>query len=146
MHILTNLFFRNLYTNNSDMQNALVEIKKPCKVDLNTMTPDANGRFCNVCQTSVIDFTNKTPDEIALYFQMHAGKKNCGIFKTSDIKTGNRLDNFISFLHSNQLKFVAVVVTGLLVLTGCKTKKHTTSGYGATRFLDEKTNSIENVK
>ena len=128
------------------MQKAIVEIKKPCRVDLNTMIPDEKGRFCGVCQTSVIDFTNKTPDEIALYFRIHAAEKNCGIFKNSDVKTDNTFDNLISFLYSKKLKFVAIFITGLLILTGCKTKKQTTTSYGSGRALDEKTNSIENVK
>ena len=128
------------------MYKAIVEIKKPCRVDLKTMIPDEKGIFCGVCQTAVIDFTDKTPDEIAQYFQLQKNEKNCGIFKNTDVKTDSKFDNLIFFLHSRKLKFVAIFITGLLILTGCKTKKQTTTSYGSGRALDEKTNSIENVK
>jgi hypothetical protein len=128
------------------MQKAIVEIKKPCSVDLKSMDSDASGKLCQVCQTRVIDFTKKSPNEIALYFQLHKSQKNCGIFNNSILKTENKLDNLISRLHSKELRLLALFITGLLIFAGCKTKKHTGTTYGTPRFLDEKTNSIENIK
>ena len=57
------------------MQKAIVEIKKPCLVNLDLMNSDEKGKFCTVCQTSVIDFTNKSSDDIALYFQTYKNEK-----------------------------------------------------------------------
>lgn len=128
------------------MQKAIVEIKKPCKVNLDSMDSDANGKYCTVCQISVIDFTQKSAEEITSYFQTYKSQKTCGIFKSEIVKTGNKLDSFISYLYHKKLKFVGVLITGLLILTGCKTKKQTTTYYGSGRALDEKINSIENVK
>ncbi len=145
MHILKTYFFRNLCIQNWVMQKAIIEIKKPCRVDLNSMIPDEKGRFCNVCQTSVIDFTQKSTEEITSYFKTYKSEKTCGIFNSEIVQTGNMPDGIISYLYHKKLKFVAVLITGLLILTGCKTKKHVTS-YGTPRLLDEKTNSIENVK
>ena len=138
----------HLNINNHPMKptNLIISIPEPCHEDWNKMQPDEKGKFCSVCQTSVIDFTNKTTDEIALYFQVHIGEKKCGIFKSCDVKTDNKIDNLITFLYSKKLKFIAVFITGLLILTGCKTKKHTGTTYGGPRFLDKKTNSIESVK
>ena len=127
------------------MQKAIIEIKKPCRVNLNSMTPDEKGRFCSVCETSVIDFTQKSTEEITSYFQTYKSEKTCGIFKSEIVKTDNKLDGFIWYLYHKKLKFVAVLLTSLLIITGCKTKKHVTS-YGTPRLLDEKINSIENVK
>lgn len=127
------------------MQKVIVEIKKPCEVDLNLMAPDSKGRFCSVCQTSVVDFTNKSSEEIVMYFQQEYNQNACGTFNAWDVKTGNKLDNFISYLYSKKLKFVAVLITTILILSGCKTRKHGRTS-GNVRFLDEKINTIENVK
>ncbi|MVN20574.1 energy transducer TonB [Mucilaginibacter arboris] len=43
-----------------------------------------DGRFCNNCQKTVIDFTNKTPDEIAAYL-MSSTTKVCGRFQQSQL-------------------------------------------------------------
>ena len=128
------------------MQKVIIEIKKPCHVDLNTMVSDEKGKFCSVCQTTVVDFTNKSPDEIALYFKENQYISNCGTFNSWDVKTDRKIDQLISFLQNKKLKFLSVFVIGLLVLSGCRTRKgrHTTGQ--TARFLDEKTNSIENVK
>ena len=127
------------------MQKAIVEIKKPCLVNLDLMNSDEKGKFCTVCQTSVIDFTNKSSDDIALYFQTYKNEKICGKFDSRIVKTDNKLDSFVLFLYFKKLKFVAVIITGILIITGCKTKKHTSS-YGTPRFLDEKPQVIESLK
>lgn len=128
------------------MTKPIIEIKKPCEVNLHSMPLDSKGRFCSVCQTTVIDFTQKSTHEIASYFQTYKSEKVCGIFKSEIVMTDNNFDNLISYLHSKKLRFVAVLITGVLILTGCKTKKHTGTTYGGPRFLDEKMNPIENVK
>jgi hypothetical protein len=127
------------------MQKAIIEIKKPCTVNLDLMNSDEKGKFCTVCQTSVIDFTNKSPDEIAVYFRTYKNEKICGKFDPHIVKTGNKIDSFVLYLYSKKLKFVAIIITGILFLTGCKTKKHTSS-YGTPRFLDEKPQTIESLK
>jgi len=127
------------------MEQKLVEIKKPCTVNLDSVIPNENGKFCSVCQTSVIDFTQKSTEEIASYFQTYRPEKMCGVFKSELVQTDSKLDVFISYLYSNKLRYVAILVIGILIITGCKTKKHTQT-MGNVRFLDEKINTIESVK
>lgn len=120
-----------------------VEIKKPCTVDLSTMSSNSVGKFCTVCQTSVVDFTDKSPDEIALYFKTHSTEKICGTYNRWDVKTDSKLDSMLFYLQNKKLKFAALFIIGLLVLTGCRTRKGRTMG---ARFFRENTNAIENIK
>ena len=48
------------------------------------MKPVAGGRFCNDCQKKVVDFTNKTADEIAAYL-MSSTSHVCGRFTASQL-------------------------------------------------------------
>ncbi|WP_427872009.1 hypothetical protein [Flavobacterium sp. MMS24-S5] len=49
------------------------------------MTPDETGRFCRVCNKSVIDFTSKLPEEIQHFFLQNQDQKICGRFKNSQL-------------------------------------------------------------
>ena len=62
-----------------------ITIPKPCHEDWNAMTPEESGRFCSVCTKGVVDFTNKTSDEIQQYFIENQGQKICGRFKNEQI-------------------------------------------------------------
>ncbi|RAR72922.1 energy transducer TonB [Flavobacterium aciduliphilum] len=66
-----------------------ITIPKPCHEDWNAMTPDETGRFCNVCTKQVLDFTNKTTEEIQQYFVQNQRKDVCGRFKNEQV---NRLE------------------------------------------------------
>jgi hypothetical protein len=60
-----------------------ITIPEPCHEDWNKMTPNDNGRFCGSCSKTVVDFTNKLPDEIQAYFLQHTNV--CGRFKKSQL-------------------------------------------------------------
>ncbi|MGI4805397.1 MAG: energy transducer TonB [Janthinobacterium lividum] len=51
-----------------------------CNRNWDDMVPVKNGRFCNDCQKKVVDFTDKTNDEIAAYL-MGSTTKVCGRFQ-----------------------------------------------------------------
>jgi hypothetical protein len=129
------------------MQNSIIEIKKPCFVNLDSVIADEKGKWCSVCQTSVIDFTNKSPEEIAAYLQNNSAKSNCGTFNSWDVKTNSKTDQLISYLQSKKLKFLAVFVIGVLILTGCRVRTKGVVSHGQNpRILNEASQSIENVK
>ncbi len=104
------------------MQKEIIEIKEPCRVNLDSVLPDENGRFCSVCQKSVIDFTTKSPEEIASYLQKNSAQKPCGTFNSWDVKSERKVDRLIIFLQQNRLKFLAVFIIGLMTITGCRTR------------------------
>jgi hypothetical protein len=50
------------------------------------MLPDATGRYCNSCQKPVIDFTEKTDEEIQQYILNNFNQPLCGRFKNTQIQ------------------------------------------------------------
>jgi len=65
--------------------NFKIIIPKPCNEDWDKMTQDATGRFCLACNKSVIDFTNKLPEEIQHFFLKNQDREICGRFKNSQL-------------------------------------------------------------
>ena len=65
--------------------NYIISIPEPCHKDWNSMTPDANGKFCNSCSKSVIDFTNKTDTEIHAMMMDRKDEKVCGHFNKTQV-------------------------------------------------------------
>lgn len=62
-----------------------ITIPKPCHEDWNKMTPNEQGSFCGKCCKTVVDFTNKSPDEIKNTLLAESGKKVCGRFTTNQL-------------------------------------------------------------
>ena len=64
-----------------------ITIPKPCHEDWNNMSPDETGRFCSVCTKGVVDFSNKTSEEIQNYLFQNQEQKVCGRFRNDQINT-----------------------------------------------------------
>ena len=64
-----------------------LKIINPCKENWNSMTPNELGRFCLLCDKTVIDFTKMSPDEIKVYLQKNGRKRICGRIPREPIKT-----------------------------------------------------------
>jgi hypothetical protein len=52
-------------------------IKEPCNKNWNDLHPNSQGAFCNACSKTVIDFTEKTNEEILAYLSQST-EKVCG--------------------------------------------------------------------
>lgn len=65
--------------------NYIISIPEPCHEDWNSMTLETNGKFCNSCRKSVIDFTNKTDEEIHKMMIERKDEKVCGHFKKTQV-------------------------------------------------------------
>lgn len=63
-----------------------LHIQKPCTEDFHQFTKTVRGGFCQSCTKEVVDFTNKSPKEIANYFQNHDRQKTCGRFRPSQLQ------------------------------------------------------------
>lgn len=121
------------------MHQPAVEIKKPCFETLENSKPGELGNYCKVCRIAVVDFTTYTPKEIALYLSTHKGQHLCGTFNSTDVKSDHPIDKVITYLQSRKLRFFAFLIIGLLILTGCRTRKGKVS-YTTGRF-NENANS-----
>ncbi len=62
-------------------------IPKPCHEDWNSMTPEETGRFCSVCTKGVVDFSDKSSEEIQNYLFQNQQQKICGRFRNDQINT-----------------------------------------------------------
>lgn len=65
--------------------NYIIRIPEPCHEDWNKMQPDDKGKFCGSCSKSVVDFSNKTDDEIKDILIANKDKHVCGHFKKTQI-------------------------------------------------------------
>ncbi len=66
-----------------------IMIPQPCSKTWENMTPNEQGRFCDSCQKTVVDFTLFSTTDIQNYFSKHYGQKVCGRFKNEQLATIN---------------------------------------------------------
>src|SRR5215470_615046 len=57
-----------------------LQVPVPCHEDWENMTNAEKGRFCASCQKTVIDFSNMSDREIALFFKKSSAGSVCGRF------------------------------------------------------------------
>ena len=62
-----------------------ISIKKPCHENWDAMTPNDQGAFCNKCVKTVIDFSNKSIEEIKDFFSSKQKEKICGRFEKDQL-------------------------------------------------------------
>lgn len=62
-----------------------LHIPSPCHENWENMTPNQQGRHCQACCKTVVDFTQMTNDEVLNYFAQHQGQKVCGRLHKSQL-------------------------------------------------------------
>ncbi len=62
-----------------------ISIKEACHENWNNMTPNEQGAFCSKCVKTVIDFTDKSIDEIKSFFAGHKQESTCGRFEDKQL-------------------------------------------------------------
>ncbi len=65
--------------------NPSYSISKPCSEDWNKMTAEEQGRHCQVCCKTVVDFSNKTNTEIVGFLKSNSGNRICGRFRKEQL-------------------------------------------------------------
>lgn len=63
-----------------------INIPKPCGEKFEDFSPRPEGGFCAACQTTVIDFSQKSDAEIKAFFE-NSNKKVCGRFHKEQLRT-----------------------------------------------------------
>lgn len=106
-----------------------INIPKPCNQNWNSMMPNKNGRFCNSCSKTVVDFTKMENLEIQNYLIENSSKESvCGHFKFNQIETENNIKyynfkNRISRIKVKPIKKAALFSLSILfTLTSCMGK------------------------
>lgn len=107
-------------------------IKKPCHEDWNKMTTSEQGKHCDLCNKTVVDFTNAKEEEILNYIRQNSGKRVCGYFKSHQIikkqsYAEKKLNSFRVFIDRrfsisvlrNSLSFLVGI---FLVMVGCQSR------------------------
>ncbi len=59
-----------------------IKVENPCPFLLYRMNKDGNDYFCKSCSKTVVDFRNKTEEEIKCF----ADKDTCGVFTINQLK------------------------------------------------------------
>jgi len=62
-----------------------IQINKPCHEDWSEMTSEAQGKFCNACEKSVVDFSMMSDAQILNYFSQPKSQKVCGRFNADQV-------------------------------------------------------------
>jgi hypothetical protein len=65
--------------------NPTYSIQKPCTEDWGKMSPEQQGRHCQVCCKTVVDFSKKSDTEIVDFLKANAEKKICGRFRSEQL-------------------------------------------------------------
>lgn len=96
-----------------------ISIPQPCSENWNKMTPQEQGRFCDICQKCVVDLTNLSDAELYQYLLKNKGQKACGRFKPE------QLNRPIQIPHQpHSLLYKWIIVAGLaLVITSAPEMK-----------------------
>lgn len=89
-----------------------LKVETPCDEDWGQMLSDDDGRFCLLCNKSVIDFTQKSPFEIKSFF-LHDNGHTCGRFRQEQLEEIYTTNEFNSLHH---YKLVVSLALGLLTL------------------------------
>ena len=114
------------------MNKPHITIPKPCHENWDSMHPREQGRHCDACDKTVIDFTEKSEKEIGEYFAEHANQRICGHFRISQLHNTSRLHAFLLQLHASAslnikrhaLRAIALFFIGMMMsMTGCSPKE-----------------------
>jgi len=64
-----------------------IYIPEPCHEDWDKMTPNEKGAYCKVCAKTVVDFSEKTDDDVQKFLLDNAENRICGRFRLSQIES-----------------------------------------------------------
>ena len=119
------------------MKERQLHIEKPCLEDWNKMSTNEVGRHCQLCDKTVVDFTQMSPDEISNYLTKKSKERICGrIYSSAHLNEEKKSKNlrWINQLYHRiengvRYKPVRISLLGalglLMLLTGCEHEEKT---------------------
>ena len=121
------------------MEKPQLHIEKPCLEDWNKMSHNQTGRHCQLCDKTVVDFTQMSPEEISNYLTKKSKERICGRIWSSThlheekISNNQRWFNRLYHRIEDGVRFKPVrmsllgTLSLLMLLTGC-TENHKSDG------------------
>jgi hypothetical protein len=64
-----------------------IYIPEPCHEDWDKMTPNEKGAYCKICAKTVVDFSEKTDEDVQKFLLDNSENKICGRFRLSQIES-----------------------------------------------------------
>jgi hypothetical protein len=93
-----------------------ISINEPCHENWDKMTPNDKGAFCLSCQKNVVDFSNKTINEIKDFFRKKTDAGSvCGRFEEeqlTEMSFDHFFDQFKSWKYFQKFALIAFFVFG----------------------------------
>lgn len=106
----------------------VLSIPKPCHENWAEFTPTEKGAFCGSCKIDVVDFSNKSPNEIKAILAENSGKHLCGRFKKSQITAINHdyteWKNQSKQTFQSKFLYACLIVFGMSLFNSCHTESH----------------------
>ena len=84
-------------------------INEPCHENWDAMTPNTQGAFCKVCAKDVVDFSNKSLNQIKSFFSEERTEKVCARFKEEQLQELSVEDFVSKFQYWNIAKKFAAI-------------------------------------
>lgn len=104
-----------------------IHIPEPCHENWADFTPTQKGAFCGSCQIDVVDFSNKTPDQVKAILKENAGKHMCGRFRKSQLDDLNadytQWENQSYQMFQSKFLYACLIVFGMTLFTSCTTSE-----------------------
>lgn len=100
-----------------------ITIKEPCHENWNNMAPNDKGAFCLSCKKNVVDFSEKTIDEVKTFFtELPTTENVCGRFKETQLNEmsfDHFLNEFMSWKFVQKAAVICFLVFGATLFSGC---------------------------
>lgn len=92
---------------------AQLSIEKPCHEKWSRMSKRDEGRWCMSCSKTVVDFSDKSSEEIIDYLKSKNGEEVCGRCRTDQVITPGKPSRYRWFVT------VLSFIFGISLLTSC---------------------------
>lgn len=119
-----------------------IHVYNPCSENWESMNEQGNGRFCNTCSKTVVDFSGMSDEQLLNFFKNNS-KPVCGLFHTEQVEKNIPIrepkKNWVKYLL--QVSIPALLLglkTGAQDLLNNKTATHFTCRKTATAFPADK--------
>lgn len=115
-----------------------IQIPSPCHEDWNQMLPAEQGRFCQSCEKTVVDFSQMSDEQVLNYFKLKqsTSERVCGRFRAEQVSkpVQNQWQKWPMSLQRFAMALVAVVILG-----GASACHSTDQTVGDVVFVEEDT-------